>query len=57
MGISGGVVFYYSITGRYVPVAVARVDLKDVWLTIVTDLQGQYMLRDLAAGAYSSLFD
>jgi hypothetical protein len=51
--ISGRVVSYDSITGRYVPVAGARVDLKEPGFTIVTDVQGRYMFRDLAAGAYS----
>jgi hypothetical protein len=50
--ISGRVLGYDTVAGRYVPVNNAKVLLRDSGLTAATDSLGRYMFRDLAAGSF-----
>jgi len=51
--ISGRVLSYDSKAERYVPVIRAQVILSERGLKAMTDLMGQYLFRDLAAGSYT----
>jgi hypothetical protein len=51
--ISGRVFSYDSTAGRYIPVAHAQVVRRELGLDAVTDVTGEYLFRDLAAGTYT----
>jgi tetratricopeptide (TPR) repeat protein len=51
--ISGRVLRYDRAAGSYVPMAGARVILRERATTSVTDAAGRYLFRNLAAGAYT----
>jgi hypothetical protein len=51
--ISGRVFRYDTVATRYIPVNGARVILKEPGLTAMTDAEGRYLFRDLAAGTYT----
>jgi hypothetical protein len=51
--ISGRVLRYDTAATRYVPVNGARVILREPGLSTMTDTEGRYLFRDLAAGTYT----
>jgi len=51
--IAGRVLRYDPAAGSYVPMAGARVVLREGGKTWVTDAAGRYLFRDLAAGTYT----
>ena len=51
--IGGQVLRYESGTGKYAPVAGAKVTLKETGKSSTTDAAGRYLFRDLPAGAYT----
>jgi hypothetical protein len=51
--ITGRVLSYDSAVGLYVPVVGTEVILRESGPTAVTDLNGRYLFRDLAAGTYT----
>src|ERR1035438_6901031 len=51
--IAGRVLRYDPATGQYVPVAGARVTLREPGMATATDPMGRYLFRDLAAGSYT----
>jgi len=51
--VSGRVLAYDTKAARYAPVYGAQVTLRETGMTAVTDGMGQYLFRDLAAGAYT----
>jgi len=51
--ISGQVLTYDSVTGRYIPVVGAQVILRDPAASSVTDSSGRYLFQNLAAGSYA----
>jgi hypothetical protein len=50
--ISGRVLSYDLIAGRYIPVANVQVVERELSLVAVTDVTGRYLFRNLAAGTY-----
>lgn len=51
--ISGRVFSYDSKAGRYIPVAHTQVVLRELGLSALTDVTGQYLFRNLVAGTYT----
>jgi hypothetical protein len=51
--ISGQVLTYDAVTGRYIPVVGAQVILRDPATSSVTDGSGRYLFQNLAAGSYA----
>jgi len=51
--VSGRVLRYDPKAAQYVPVSGASVALRELGLSVTTDILGRYLFRDLAAGSYT----